>query len=260
MSKPTVLKHFEIPDGIVGDVKLELSVKLSSYERKLLKELCEILRPFEEATHLIQQQKKVTGSLPVPVTVELRHKLRALSATYNSKLVTTLEKSITERLTQYLENDHLKLATALDPRFKLQWCENDEKISVDIENLLNVKANSVDLKEEDEQSPPMKKASSGFFSILSGTPRKHHRSQKGIKVSEYLQEPILDIESDPLDFWRNHELDYPHLAKYLGIQASSAAVERLFSIGGKIFRPDRCRLKDETFERLMMIRCNSCCD
>ena len=27
--------------------------------------------------------------------------------------------------------------------------------------------------------------------------------------------------------------------------------------GGKVFRPDRCRLKDETFERLVMIRCNN---
>ena len=36
-----------------------------------------------------------------------------------------------------------------------------------------------------------------------------------------------------------------------------SAVERLFSIAGKVFRPDRCRLKDEMFERLMMIRCNT---
>ena len=32
---------------------------------------------------------------------------------------------------------------------------------------------------------------------------------------------------------------------------------RLLIIGGKVFRPDKCRLKAETFERAMMIRCNS---
>ena len=43
----------------------------------------------------------------------------------------------------------------------------------------------------------------------------------------------------------------------LGVPASSAPVERLFSIAGKVFKPDRCRLTDKTFETLMFIRCNS---
>ena len=74
-------------------------------------------------------------------------------------------------------------------------------------------------------------------------------------------EPVLDIEDDPLKFWKDNEAEYPRLVKYtntyLAIQASSAAVERLFSIRCKVFRPDRCRLKDETFEKLMMIRRNN---
>ena len=36
-----------------------------------------------------------------------------------------------------------------------------------------------------------------------------------------------------------------------------APVERLFSIAGKIFRPDKCSMKDKTFERLIMIKCNA---
>ena len=54
-------------------------------------------------------------------------------------------------------------------------------------------------------------------------------------------EPVLDIKDDPLKFWKDNVAEYPRLAKlankYLAI------VERLF----KVFSPDMCRLKDETF-------------
>ena len=45
--------------------------------------------------------------------------------------------------------------------------------------------------------------------------------------------------------------------RYLSVPASSGPVERLFSIAGKIFRPERCRLTDTVFENLMFIKCNS---
>ena len=39
--------------------------------------------------------------------------------------------------------------------------------------------------------------------------------------------------------------------------ATSALVECLLSIAGKVFRPERCSLKDDTFEKLnKMIKCN----
>ena len=240
--------------------ELELSVKLTAYERKILRELCEILGSFEEATQLIQQQKSVTGSLPIPVTEELQQKLLSLSSKFSCKLVTTLKESLKKRMTQYQENEHLKIATALDPRFKIQWCQSESE-QANIESLLAATAEHVSMNVESDISPPSKQARTGFFTILGGTPRKRHTSQKGAKIPQYLSEPVLDIEDDPLKFWKDNEAEYPRLAKlankYLAIQASSAAVERLFSIGGKVFRPDRCRLKDETFEILMMIRCNN---
>ena len=44
--------------------------------------------------------------------------------------------------------------------------------------------------------------------------------------------------------------------KYLAIPATSASVERLFSVAWKMFRVDRCRLTEAKFEALMFIKCN----
>ena len=56
----------------------------------------------------------------------------------------------------------------------------------------------------------------------------------------------------PLQFWKENETSYLTLSKlacrYLAISASSGPVEHLFSIGEKFFRPESCRLTDESFE------------
>ena len=81
-----------------------------------------------------------------------------------------------------------------------------------------------------------------------------------IEVSQYLVEPCID-GTDPLQYWQENAEKYPTLATlakyYLAVPATSAAVERLFSVAGKLFRPDRCRRSDSTFQMLMMIKCNA---
>ncbi len=109
------------------------------------------------------------------------------------------------------------------------------------------------------QPPPHKKMKT-FFDDLLIADKVSSSSTVDANVDEYLQAPLLPQEENPLEFWKVNEMKYPTLAKlvpvHLCIPASSAPVERLFSIAGKVFRPDRCRLKDKTFEELMFIRCN----
>ena len=80
------------------------------------------------------------------------------------------------------------------------------------------------------------------------------------ELNDYLSKPSVPVDSNPLTFWKNHENIYHKLSqlahKYLAIPASSAPVERLFSVAGKIYRPDRCNLSDKNFETLMFIRGN----
>ena len=79
-------------------------------------------------------------------------------------------------------------------------------------------------------------------------------------VEEYLLSPCLLQEEDPLVLWKVIQTKFPPLVKmahrFLCIPASSAPIERLFSIAGKVFYPDRCRLIDKQFEELMFIGCN----
>ena len=80
------------------------------------------------------------------------------------------------------------------------------------------------------------------------------------EAQRYLEQPCIPEDNNPLLWWNAQESLFPTLAKvakcYLATQASSAPMERLFSIAGKIFRPDRCVLADDTFENLMFIKCN----
>ena len=47
------------------------------------------------------------------------------------------------------------------------------------------------------------------------------------------------------------------LTVFSSISATFAPVECLLSTAGEVFKPERCSLKDDTFEKLnMMIKCN----
>ena len=63
-------------------------------------------------------------------------------------------------------------------------------------------------------------------------------------------------------FWLENRSKFSALAEVhvacevLSIPSSSSPVERLFSIAGKVFTPERCRLTDARFQELMLIiRC-----
>ena len=79
-------------------------------------------------------------------------------------------------------------------------------------------------------------------------------------INEYIKSPCASMEINPLKFWKDNEKEWQSDEHFgngnASSTASSAPVERLFSVAGKVFRPERCRLTDNTFKILMFIRCN----
>ena len=84
------------------------------------------------------------------------------------------------------------------------------------------------------------------------------------ELQHYNNSPCIPEQNDPLRYWGVHADILPLLTQlalcHLVVPASSAAVERLFSVGGggvlTFFRPERCRLSDKTFEAHMCIKNN----
>ncbi|XP_045172971.2 zinc finger BED domain-containing protein 4-like [Mercenaria mercenaria] len=240
---------------------LDCPQKLSSYERKLLGEVWQLLKPFEEATLEVQRERSVSASLAVPLCISLKAQMKAMASTYNTNMVTTLKASLDKRQSKYEENEDYCMASILDPRFKLPWCESDYDRDQHIA-LSKMRCSTVVLPSTEHKSPPEKVPKPvGIFSLLPRTPRKQrHVSGRISETDMYLAEDLLDTASDPLHYWESNSEKYPALSKlaqtYLTLPASSAPVEKLFSIGGKMFRAERCSLNDENFEALMFLKCD----
>ena len=48
-----------------------------------------------------------------------------ISTKYHSSFVLALKESLLKRMPYYEENETYILASILDPRFKLRWCQSD---------------------------------------------------------------------------------------------------------------------------------------
>ena len=200
-----------------------------------------------------------------------------LSITYNSRMVDALKRSIKKRLTTYEDQDKFKFATTLDPRFKLKWCLNeDEREDIKIKLLQGMAKEREECvltdsskndgmastPSSDPVNPPSakKKSSQLLQFIFENTDTSAETSQSDsmkAEVTSYLTDFCIAEKDNLLEYWTKNASLYPTLAAlakyYLSIPALSG---RLFSIGGKFFRPDRCRLTDEKFKKLMNIKCN----
>ena len=75
------------------------------------------------------------------------------------------------------------------------------------------------------------------------------------KAHRYLELPAAPMNTDPFEWWAANEINFPALSvmvrQYLGVPATSASAERLFSFAGRAFDDLRQGMKEETLEILM---------
>lgn len=100
--------------------------KLTTYERKILADLIEILTPFEEATAFSQTENQPSAGYVIPCIRGLKHQLKSMITTYNCSLVSALKESVERGFSVYEADDLYHIAAIVDPCFKLLRCDSEE--------------------------------------------------------------------------------------------------------------------------------------
>ena len=191
--------------------RLSTTTKLTAHDIRILRELLQVLLPFEDATDVMQGENTTAGFV-LPSVVGIRSRLAELEQKGNiyhlKPVLANLKSSLQRRFAGYEEDKLLQLAAVLDPRFKLKWCSGST--SEQIRDLLNAEAKAVAPPPSAKKQPttpettkPPSKKSRLFGTFTGDCDKEELTSDCEAEVSSYLAEPILrDLDSNPLEYWK----------------------------------------------------------
>ena len=82
---------------------------ISAYDRNIMKDMLEILEPFEEATDIGQREKTVTASFVIPTIIGLKIHVATTKSRYSSGFITALRISLHKRMAVYEDSEVFRL-------------------------------------------------------------------------------------------------------------------------------------------------------
>eukprot|EP00800_Vazella_pourtalesii_P000772 TRINITY_DN10666_c0_g1_i1.p1 TRINITY_DN10666_c0_g1~~TRINITY_DN10666_c0_g1_i1.p1 ORF type:complete len:613 (+),score=107.43 TRINITY_DN10666_c0_g1_i1:54-1841(+) len=236
----------------------------SKRDKDNLLELCEILYPIEHAIKLLQKHPKTSAGFIIPVTRGIKHKLDQITAVYTGDLLPTVKLLVEERLSRYEQDETYITASILDPRFKLRWSNQDEQFRIKLSFMDKVSLllpyNTYPPDENTSPSTKPKDIEDDLFSFMA-TSSSHDMPLPTLaaetEVINYLAQNCLDIDTEPLQYWKTHQPAFPLLAElahsYLAIPTSSshdpAVLKNLINL-------DLTSFTSESFQMLMLVKFN----
>ena len=171
--------------------------------------------------------------------------------------------SLDKRFGNLIENDLFLISTYLDPFFGPKSFPLDKRNHVKLRlkyHLGLLCPNSTNNNSFDTVAIETNNRSSNFVfhDVESSTINTFDDMDALIK--HYSDHVTAKTYENPLLFWKCHEKQFPELAKlakkFLGVPASSAAVERMFNISGHIFTNRRRKTGIELFQNLVFLKLN----
>ncbi|KAJ8333570.1 hypothetical protein SKAU_G00415780 [Synaphobranchus kaupii] len=152
----------------------------------------------------------------------------------------------------------LKVASALDPRFKDLKCLNKAD-RAEVWGLIRALLQEMERErpaqpDQVEPEPPTKKPTLMLAHESSSDEEEDSVEQC---LERYKAEPLAGMDHCPQEWWSTHEGAHSEMArlarKYLAAPATSVPSERLFSVSGHVVQKKRASLLSENVNRLVCL-------
>nr|CAI5857915.1 unnamed protein product [Callosobruchus analis] len=254
---------------------------ISVEEWTILKELCQILAPFDEATKCVSGENYMSASLVIVLTKGLLEVCENLRSTetfseLSRQILNNLQEGIRSRLGDVEYSSTLAMSTFLDPRFKYFGFKNKDAVENVKKDVLNALTETITAEnKEDPRHHESEPGSTPVFPNKEGyslwdsldkclSKFKPYLTSNSMAVTElqrYLGDGVLSRNKNPLDWWRENQYNYPYLSRLVRSKCcalgTSVPCERIFSKAGNILNERRTRLNNKTLKHLLFINVNN---
>lgn len=249
---------------------------ISGNELDIIKEIIELLKPFETITKELCAENYVTVSKVIPLISCVRDVLHTKTPRNNFtvKLKYEFEQQIAKRFNRLEHHSILALATVLDPRFKTLHLQDALAKSKAI-NALNSLMENAAVVRPTSTSPECSDSechAGKEFDIW-----EHHnrlaldsikkRQQSALPFDRYISSEVqmylaspdnsIHVKQNGVEVWEDLKGVFPTLhklaVKYLPIVATSVPSERLFSKAGATITQARNRLSGKRLSKLLFL-------
>jgi hypothetical protein len=262
----------KMPSRKKGEREVKNKFDLTSVQREMLTELRDVLEMFEFITDEFETNR-INISRVYPAVKYLKENLLAkdemnVTITYQhtDNLRKDLLKSLDKRFDHIINQDIFLLSTFLDPNFGISAFEPNFPKTVKskiialtkISEAKQTALNPIENSEVSEKGNILKNKRNDNY-------KKHKLSEKKTTdkvdlINDYVSVvDEINFNGCPLLFWKANENKFRILSemarKYLEVPASSAAVERVFSIAGHILSCKR-KMSTKLFCHLVFLKLN----
>jgi hypothetical protein len=244
-------------------------------EIAFLKEENRVLTPLAEGLDRLQGHTNPESYMAFlfPTLFQLRHQYSKLtsdqSLKFCSPLAVQILGDISSRFADYFSfsdtTRNATLATVTHPAFKLRWVASENSTTVDSVKQLFIDSLkeycSLRMQKQSEQQTNvvdgLDSNTLDFFTFMDDSETEHVSSTAMQSHAELEGLQYLKDNDKTLNSLQRYPAVREMFIKYNVALPSSAAVERLFSIGGMLGTAKRNRLKPALFESLLLQRVNS---